>query len=103
MSFSTQNDLDRSAGAIEAEETLRLIASLPAPEGIEERLKSGIQAADRQARVMSWPVQKKANWTQVPGMRAAAAPAVKLPASVTLTDARQHPIKSTTSPYASFA
>ena len=76
MSFSTQNDLDRSAGAIEAEETLRLIASLPAPEGIEERLKSGIQAADRQARVMSWPVQKKANWTQVPGMRAAAAAAI---------------------------
>ena len=40
MSLSTHNDLDRSAGAIQAEETLRLIASLPAPEGIEERVKA---------------------------------------------------------------
>ena len=67
MSLSTHNDLDRSAGAIQAEETLRLIASLPAPEGIEERVKAGVHAADRQARVVSWPVSasSKARWTQV--------------------------------------
>ena len=47
MSFSTQNDLDRNAGAIEAEETLRLLASLPAPQGIEDRVKSGVRAAHR--------------------------------------------------------
>ena len=41
MSFSTQNEFDRSAGAIDAEKTLRLIASLPAPEGIEDRVKTG--------------------------------------------------------------
>jgi len=78
MSLSTHNDLDRSAGAIEAEETLRLIASLPAPEGIEERVKAGVHAADRQARVVSWPVSasSKARWTQVSGMRAAAAAAI---------------------------
>ena len=80
MSFSTQNDLDRNAGATDAEETLRLIASLPAPEGIEDRVKSGVRAAYRQARVMSWPdaSQNKAGWTQVSAMRAAAAAAIVL-------------------------
>ncbi len=77
MSFSSQNDLSRSAGAIEAERTLRLVASLPAPEGIEDRVKAGVRAADRQARVMSWPVpSEKARWMQVSGMRAAAAAAI---------------------------
>jgi hypothetical protein len=78
MSFSTQNDLDGNAGAIDAEETLRLIASLPAPQGIEERVKSGVRAAHRQARVMAWPdaLPNKAGWTQVAGMRAAAAAAI---------------------------
>jgi hypothetical protein len=75
MSFSTQNDLDRSAGAVDAEETLRLIASLPAPEGIEERVKAGVHIADRQASVMSWP-ENKTRWTQVSGLRAAAAAAI---------------------------
>ena len=78
MSLSTHNDLDRSAGAIAAEETLRLIASLPAPEGIEERVKAGVHAADRQASIVSWPVSSssRARWTQVSGMRAAAAAAI---------------------------
>ncbi len=78
MSFSTQDDLDRNAGAIGAEETLRLIASLPAPQGIEDRVKSGVRAAHRQASVMSWPhpSSNKAGWTQVAGMRAGAAAAI---------------------------
>ncbi len=78
MSFSTRNDLDRSAGAIEAEETLRLIASLPAPGGIEDRVKAGVRAAHRQASVMSWPLSssKKTRWTQASAMRAAAAAAI---------------------------
>jgi hypothetical protein len=78
MSFSTRNDLDRSAGAIEAEETLRLIASLPAPEGIEERVKAGVHAAHRQGGVMSWhgPLPSKTRWTQASAMRAAAAAAI---------------------------
>jgi hypothetical protein len=78
MSFSTQNDLDRNAGAIEAEETLRLLASLPAPQGIEDRVKSGVRAAHRQSSVMSWPhpSANKAAWTQVSAMRVAAAAAI---------------------------
>jgi hypothetical protein len=75
MSFSTQNDLDRSAGAIEAEETLRLIAALPAPEGIEERVKAGVHAGERRTSVISWP-EKKTGWTQVSALRAAAAAAI---------------------------
>jgi hypothetical protein len=78
MSFSTQNDVDRNDGAIDAEETLRLIASLPAPQGIEDRVKSGVRAADRQSSVMMWPESSlnKARWTQVSVMRAAAAAAI---------------------------
>jgi hypothetical protein len=78
MRFSTQDDLDRNAGAIDAEETLRLIASLPAPQGIEDRVKSGVRAAHRQASVLSWPhpTANKAGWTQVSAMRAAAAAAI---------------------------
>jgi hypothetical protein len=78
MSFSTQNDPDGNGGAIDAEETLRLIASLPAPQGIEDRVKSAVGAAQRQSSVMSWPrsSSKRAAWTQVSGMRAAAAAAI---------------------------
>jgi hypothetical protein len=78
MSFSTQNDLVRNAGAIDAEKTLRLIASLPAPEGIEDRVKSGLRGAERQARVMSWPLSTpvRGGGSGVSAMRAAAAAAI---------------------------
>ncbi|MGC1421371.1 MAG: hypothetical protein WA815_03425 [Terracidiphilus sp.] len=78
MSFSTQNDLDGNSGATDAELTLRLIAALPAPQGIEERVKSGIRAAQRQARVVAWPdsSSNKTKWAQVSGLRAAAAAAI---------------------------
>jgi hypothetical protein len=78
MSFSSNSDFDRSAGAIEAETTLRLIASLPAPEGIEDRVKAGVRTADRQASVVSWPnpLPGEARSTQVSAMRAAAAAAI---------------------------
>ena len=49
MSFSNRSQSDSSAAAIEAEKTLRLIAVLPAPQGIEERVKSRLRAAPRQA------------------------------------------------------
>ena len=78
MSSSTQNEFNRSAGAIKAEETLRLIASLPAPAGIEDRVKSGLRAAPRQTSVISWPLSS-ANGragSRVSAMRAAAAAAI---------------------------
>jgi hypothetical protein len=78
MSFSTQNDLDRNAGAIDAEKTLRLIASLPAPKGIEDRVKSGLRTAPRQGGVISWPLSTpvRGGGSGVSAMRAAAAAAI---------------------------
>jgi hypothetical protein len=48
----------RSSGSGSYEETLRMIARLSAPEGLEERVQAGLRAAassDR-ARVLRWPV-----------------------------------------------
>ena len=78
MNFSTQNDLDRNAATIDAERSLRLIASLPAPDGIEERVKAGLRAAPTQPGVIGWPVWSptRAGWAQASYMRAAAAAAI---------------------------
>ena len=38
-----------------AEETLRLIASLPAPAGLEDRVHAALRAAPRRGRVLAWP------------------------------------------------
>ena len=54
MSFSTQNDDDRNAGVMDAEQTLRLIAALPAPEGLGPG-EGPPHAAPRKAGVISWP------------------------------------------------
>lgn len=64
---------DRSAGALAAEETLRLVAMLPAPKGLENRLKAELRSAPRQARVIAWPFAPAQGW-----MRGAAAAAIVL-------------------------
>lgn len=82
MSFSSQDrsqdGFDRNAGAIEAEKTLHLIATLPAPEGIEERVKAGLHSAPRQAMVVGWPMAagSRHRWMHTSAMRAAAAAAI---------------------------
>ena len=59
------------------EETLRLIASLPAPQGLEERVHKALGAAPQKGRVLAWPagigsrLSADNNW-----MRAAAAAAI---------------------------
>jgi hypothetical protein len=59
------------------EETLRLIASLPAPAGLEERVHEALRLAPRRGRVLAWPERFRAkialenHW-----MRAAAAAAI---------------------------
>jgi hypothetical protein len=49
----------RSKTPVSAEETLRLLARLPAPEGIEERVQAGLRAAATtaatKARILRWP------------------------------------------------
>jgi len=59
------------------EETLRLIASLPAPQGLEERVHKALGAAPQKGRVLAWPagigsrLSADNNW-----MRATAAAAI---------------------------
>jgi hypothetical protein len=78
MSFSNHNEFDRSIGAIEAEKTLRQIATLPAPEGIEERVKAGLRTSPRTAQLVRWPSAESSrnSWIQNQAMRAAAAAAI---------------------------
>ena len=56
-----------------AEATLRLIAGLPAPEGLEERVRARLAAAPRGSRILSWPgaLGLDSGW-----MRSAAAAAI---------------------------
>lgn len=56
-----------------AEETLRLIASLPTPEGLEERVQEALRSAPRRGRVLAWPA---AHRTESGWLRAAAAAAI---------------------------
>jgi hypothetical protein len=51
-----QNATTQKAGLGTAEETLRLIARLPAPEGLEERVRAGLRAVPRTGRILQWPV-----------------------------------------------
>jgi hypothetical protein len=76
MNESTQNPFASNSGSGEApgfEETLRLIANLPAPQGLEERVQAGLLAQPRKGRILAWPAALKpdSNW-----MRSAAAAAI---------------------------
>lgn len=64
---------NRNDGALAAEETLRMIAVLPAPDGLEERMKAGLRSAPPRTKVISWPNSLGASWT-----RGAAAAAIVL-------------------------
>jgi len=73
MNSNLQFPVNREAAAGSAEETLRLIARLPAPAGLEERVHAALHAAPRMGRVLAWPAQVRpeSNW-----MRAVAAAAI---------------------------
>jgi hypothetical protein len=71
MSYPDQKAFSKNSGASEAEATLRLIASLPAPEGLEDRVHVALNAAPRRSRVLAWPVAPAGEW-----LRAAAAAAI---------------------------
>ena len=75
MNPSTNNPLvPASANANEsAEATLRLIAALPAPEGLEDRVQAALNRAPRAARVLAWPTMLR---PQAGSLRAAAAAAI---------------------------
>jgi cell division septation protein DedD len=69
----------RSSGSGEFDETLRLIARLSPPEGLEERVEAGLRAAastaSGRARILHWPVALRLEnaWMQNLSRAAAAA------------------------------
>jgi hypothetical protein len=77
MSYPTKNDFSPDSPVGEAsspaEITLRLIARLPAPEGLEARVQAGLRSAPRHASVLAWPARfpVSGEW-----LRAAAAAAI---------------------------
>ena len=72
----------RSKTPVSAEETLRLLAHLPAPEGLEERVQAGLRAAattaSTKARILRWPAALRLEnaWMQSSLVRAVAAAAI---------------------------
>jgi len=62
--------------ASEAEKTLRLVAGLPAPEGLSDRVQEGLRKAPR-GRLLEWPMAlMPGSWIQSPAFRGAAAAAI---------------------------
>jgi hypothetical protein len=72
------HDLKASESVLSpAEETLRLIASLPAPDGLENRVNAALSAAPRRGRVLAWPRTLGLTFRPESGwMRTAAAAAI---------------------------
>jgi hypothetical protein len=77
MSDSVRINAAKKSGADEAEATLRLIANLPAPHGLEDRVHAHLLAAPRSGRVVGWPAShvrpsvRESGW-----LRSAAAAAI---------------------------
>ena len=82
MSHSPKNgyfaDADRQHSADSGEDTLRLIAGLPAPEGLAERVQSGLRNAPQAGRVLRWrgPLMPRGGWMHSSVARGAAAAAI---------------------------
>ena len=75
MTSPRQNEFDTNPGLDEAGRTLRLIATLPAPHGLEKRVKATLESAPSRGVVVAWP------FASIYGrgyMRAAAAAAIVL-------------------------
>jgi hypothetical protein len=75
MNTNSHDPFAQEALSGSAEETLRLIASLPAPEGLENRLEAALRSAPRRGRVFAWPALFQPNR---PWPRVAAAAAIAL-------------------------
>ncbi|MGA3009500.1 MAG: hypothetical protein ABSD72_04500 [Terracidiphilus sp.] len=82
MNLSNQKRIDGKSESGEFESTLRLIASLPAPEGLTERVQAGLSAANgasgSRTRVLAWPaaLRSQNGWLQSSLARSAAAVAI---------------------------
>jgi hypothetical protein len=78
MNPITRNGIAGGSGPGGYEETLRLLAGLPAPAGLEERVQARLVVAPRQARILSWPsaLRPGLGWAQGSLARSAAAAAI---------------------------
>jgi hypothetical protein len=76
--MSTAREYERGRErATSAEETLRLIARLPPPEGLVERVQAGLRVAPRRARVLRWPrALEQGAWMRSRALKTAAAAAI---------------------------
>ncbi len=61
--------------ARQAEETLRIIASLPAPQWLEDRITEALSKAPRTGRMLAWPLPRE-RWMHSALVRGAAAAAI---------------------------
>ncbi len=77
MNPYSQNASGQNSVSATVDATLRLVANLPAPQGIEDRILVGLRTAPRTARVLHWPVPLRSS-TGAAGswMRSAAAAAI---------------------------
>jgi hypothetical protein len=66
------SDAEREAASGSAEATLRLIARLPASQGLEDRVMAGLKSAPRTARILHWPSMLQPTGTWMRGAAAAA-------------------------------
>jgi len=73
MNTNPHNPTTSESASSPAEETLRLIASLPAPEDLEDHVHAALRAAPRRGLVLAWPraIRPESSW-----MRTAAAAAI---------------------------
>jgi hypothetical protein len=82
MNSSLQKPFVGDSGSVEFENTLRLIAHLSAPEGLEERVEVGLRAAPRtasgNARILAWleALRPARGWMRSSLARSAAAAAI---------------------------
>ncbi len=73
MNVAPNSDFGPDCG----EDTLRLVAGLPAPAGLEERVHKALRAAPRNGRVLAWPARLRARTVlESHWVRAAAAAAI---------------------------
>ncbi len=74
MNTNSHNAMSSDCGPNSGEDTLRLIAGLPVPAGLEERVHKALGATPRNGRVLAWPAGFRAKtMMENHWMRAAAA------------------------------
>jgi hypothetical protein len=72
ISHNSTSGIAREAGSDSAEATLRLIARLPAPQGLEDRVNAGLKSAPRTGRILHWPAVLRPTGSWMRGAAAAA-------------------------------